>query len=246
MTQRQWYYLNELCTVPPNTAVATPVIIPIPTGDIWLENVRYYIPPGPSLLMGWYLAMGGVPILPWTGNNAWIIENDSKDVLDVMDELQGNLQFVAYNTDIYQHSVQLRLKYYPATLIGNPIADTQALPTGALEQVAPIPSVPPPNDGIAPASDGSCPVGYIMDPAGSGFCIPQPPQPVGSIPPNTDGTCAAGYSIDPAGSGYCILTSAVDVNGIAPALDGSCPEGYTMSPSGSGLCVPIGNLATTS
>lgn len=174
MTQRAWYYLNEAMTIPAGTPVATPVILPIPTGDIWLENIRYYVPPGNSLLAGWYLAMGNIPILPWGGNFAWFVEDNTYDTLEVQDEFQGNLNFVAYNLDVYSHTVALRIKFQFISTIGQQAETLAVISSSDVSEPDSTPAIAPPDDGVSPNADGSCPIGYQQDPGGSGSCTPIP------------------------------------------------------------------------
>lgn len=242
MTQRNWYYFNTIATVNAGTPLATPQTIGIPTGDIWLESIRYYIPNGSSGLMGWYLAQGGVPIFPWAGNLQWIVEQNTTDEIDVQDEFQGNLQVIGYNTGQFNHAIRFRLKFQFLATAGS-AQETLAVISPAAITTTNVTSLPPaPVGAVAPNSDGSCPVGYTIDPGGSETCIPIPPPPAGAVAPQPDGSCLPGYALDPAGSGYCVVTQPMDVGGQYPAADGSCPEGYALATDGSGLCVPLANL----
>lgn len=242
MTQRKWYYSNYLVTVPANTAIAAPVTIGLPTGDIWLESVRYYIPAGSGGCMGWYLAQSGVPIFPWTGNLAWIVENNVNDEIDVGDELQGNLAVVGYNLGQFQHQIRLRLKYYPAVLIGENADNPVIIPTSQLSSSVSVNSSNAPADGVTPAADGSCPIGYVIDPNGSGLCIPASDLPAPSTP--TDGGTGTDGSINPILTAPGVVVGAAGADlGVLPLLaDGSCPIGYVLASDGSGLCIPIGDL----
>lgn len=94
-------------TVPAGTAKATPVTRSIAVGIATVERIRWRVPPGPRGNLGWYLAMGGVQVLP-NGQGNYIIADDENDewvLTDLPDE--GEWQLVGYNTGTFDHAVYL-------------------------------------------------------------------------------------------------------------------------------------------
>ncbi len=94
-------------TIPAGTPLAAPVTIGVPFPPMTVQAVRWRVPPGPSGLMGWQLTMAGGQVLP-ANAGAWIIadnEGDTWELYGLPDS--GAWRVTGYNTDIYDHVVNL-------------------------------------------------------------------------------------------------------------------------------------------
>jgi hypothetical protein len=75
-------------------------------GDVTRLEIR--IPPGPSGLVGFRIAHSGQSVIPATGNEWLIADNESLDW--PLDGFPGNSgwELWSYNTDVYEHAIYLR------------------------------------------------------------------------------------------------------------------------------------------
>lgn len=78
--------------------------------DTRLTRVEVIIPSGHVGLTGLALFYSGTQILPWEGNDSWIIGEDDRLTFPIDVNVTDELLAVSYNDDIYMHSHYLRLK----------------------------------------------------------------------------------------------------------------------------------------
>jgi hypothetical protein len=87
---------------------------------VFLHSAQIRIPPGHNGFTGFKLrgfeAAGGTTILPYAPSNAYIIANDEVLTFEIEVETDQFLQSVAYNTDIFAHTIYWRFTYTPVTL----------------------------------------------------------------------------------------------------------------------------------
>ena len=238
MTQRQWYLYQYLVTCPGGTAPGAPFVQLLPTGDIWCESITYRVPDGWNGKVGFYILQATAVIVPWSATPNFLIENKVTETVDVQDEVQGNLSVVMFNNGFLNHNLWVRIKGYPAVLIQGGTYGGVINPIPSENLSSAVTLAPPPAGSVVPNADGSCPIGYQLDPGGSGYCLPPPAPPTGAIPAGSGGTCPLGWMIDPGGSGYCVAAPPPPPGSIAPDQGGACPTGYVIDPGGSGYCVP--------
>lgn len=103
-------------TVPASTPKATPVTVPLTLGTLLVDEIRWRVPPGPRGNLGWYLAMGGVQVLP-QNSGGWIVADDESDdwtISGLPDS--GAWQLIGYNTGSYDHTVYLDFHTSPVQL----------------------------------------------------------------------------------------------------------------------------------
>lgn len=94
-------------TVPAGTAKASPVTVDLSLGPFYTNMIRWRVPPGPRGNLGWYLAMGGVQVLPQNAGG-WIVADDEYDEWTIENlPDSGAWQLIGYNTGSYSHTVYL-------------------------------------------------------------------------------------------------------------------------------------------
>lgn len=93
-------------TVPAGTPIASPQSSDVSFPAREVVKVTWRFPPGCAGLVGFYLAMGGAPVLPLPAGT-WITDDDHDNTWDTHGQPNsGQWQVVAYNTGIYQHTVR--------------------------------------------------------------------------------------------------------------------------------------------
>jgi hypothetical protein len=127
---------TPVVTVPAGTLITAPQTTALSLRDAVLQRIEVVIPPGPSGLMGFAFLHSGQQIIPF--NTAqWIIADDDKLSWDVDNYPTGNKWSVrAYNTDVYAHSLYLRLHFQELRqalqLAGEPILIVPVIPDSDL------------------------------------------------------------------------------------------------------------------
>lgn len=123
-------------TIPAGTPVASPATTEINFPPRTVVAVDWQVPPGPSGLMGWRLAMSeGTAVLPTGGG--WIIADNVEKTWSVQGQPNsGAWELTGYNTDIYPHTVYLNFLLdvvtqpdNTVTLAGNAALSTSPAPT---------------------------------------------------------------------------------------------------------------------
>jgi hypothetical protein len=103
-------------TVPAGTVPPSPAVIQLPVGTNLIDKIRWRVPPGPRGNLSWYLAMGGVQVLPQAGGGPVIADNEYAEwaIENLPDS--GAWQLVGFNTGIYDHTVYLDFYVTPVAL----------------------------------------------------------------------------------------------------------------------------------
>lgn len=97
--------------VPAGTAIATPQKTDLSFRQGYPLRVELRIPPGPSGLVGVALAHSGTKIIPHD-ESEWLITDNEAVKWPLTDyPTNSNWQFWAYNTDVYPHTIQIRMLF---------------------------------------------------------------------------------------------------------------------------------------
>ena len=92
-------------TIPANTPMTALVTIPISLDYVDIESIDLEVPPGPSGLMGFYIARSGQQWIPFESGE-FLVWDDRFDSWYLSEQPTGSgWQIVGYNTDVYDHSV---------------------------------------------------------------------------------------------------------------------------------------------
>lgn len=95
-------------TIPAGTIIANPYVASLAMPPYQVDRIDWRVPPGPSGQMGWYLAMGGVQVIPYA-NGDFVTADDENDSWRLTDlPTSGAWQLVGYNLGNYNHTVYLR------------------------------------------------------------------------------------------------------------------------------------------
>jgi hypothetical protein len=91
--------------IPAGTLTSAPLVTDLDFADGEVVHITIIVPPGPSGFVGFQFTHLGGPVIPYTGNN-FIIADDQRFEWDVsnMPSATG-WQMRAYNTDIFQHTL---------------------------------------------------------------------------------------------------------------------------------------------
>lgn len=95
-------------TVPAGTLAASFAEFPLTFRDGRVDRLEIRVPPGPSGLMGFRLAHSGQSVIPYTGSEWIIADNESLDWDTDNYPTGGAWELWAYNEDVYPHSLYLR------------------------------------------------------------------------------------------------------------------------------------------
>lgn len=183
-------------TITAGTQQASPSLAALVMPARIVRHIHARIPPGPNGLMGWALASGGVPVIPWNAN-AWFVANDETFDWDLEGQISsGAWQLRGYNTGRYDHSVYLVFELDPPQLVGTATFTSPIDLSGSEFAAAPAPvdmtgaggieppALPPPPAPVAPPP--------VAPPPPAPAPVPPPPleqPPV--LPPSVDGYALA-------------------------------------------------------
>jgi hypothetical protein len=105
-------------TVPAGTVFPHPAIISLNVGTNLINKIRWRVPPGPRGNLSWYLAMGGVQVLPQSGGGPIIADDewDEWEIEDLPDS--GAWQLIGFNTGTFPHTVYLGFYVTPVVVGG--------------------------------------------------------------------------------------------------------------------------------
>lgn len=110
---------NFSVVIPPGTLRAAPLTTALAMPSRIVRSVRVRVPPGPRGVMGWALASGGVPFLPW-GPDEWMTLDDEAIEWPLAGQLEtGAWQLRAYNTGDYAHTLYLTFRLDPLASSAN-------------------------------------------------------------------------------------------------------------------------------
>lgn len=117
-------------TVPAGTAIAAPQTTTLTFREGHVIQVELRIPPGPSGLMGVQFAHSGQPVIPHDAAE-WLITDDEAVIWPLEGYPTPSKWTVrAYNTDVYDHTFQVRMLF-------NEIGG-QVLPSAAAPPITPL------------------------------------------------------------------------------------------------------------
>lgn len=96
-------------TTPAGTALASPLVTALDWREGHPVQVEIRVPPGPSGLVGVQFAHSGQVIIPHD-DTEWLI-TDNEPVIWPLDGYPYNAKWTVrtYNTDVYDHTVQIRM-----------------------------------------------------------------------------------------------------------------------------------------
>jgi len=98
-------------TVPAGTALASPQVTALNFSQGHVIQLELRIPPGPSGLLGIQLAHSGQPIIPHDASE-WLITDDEAVIWPLEGYPTPQAWTVrAYNTDVYNHTFQVRMLF---------------------------------------------------------------------------------------------------------------------------------------
>lgn len=107
-----------IATIPAGTGPFTPHTVSLDVGPNQVEKIRWRVPPGPRGNLGWFLAMGGVQVLPNTNGTAIVADNEYDEwTIDALPD-SGAWQLIGYNTGTFDHSVYLEFFTTPILVGG--------------------------------------------------------------------------------------------------------------------------------
>src|ERR1700729_3339055 len=107
-------------TVPAGTTFPNAAVIQLPVGTNLVNKIRWRVPPGPRGHLSWFLAMGGVQVLPQVGGGPIIADDEEDDwEIDGLPD-SGAWQLIGFNTGTYDHTVYLGFFVTPVQSTGNP------------------------------------------------------------------------------------------------------------------------------
>lgn len=115
-----------------NVTVGKGIVLPslqvnslhIPQGEV--TEVRARIPPGPSGNVGFYIMAGGSQYIPRTVGS-FIVDDNAIFTWPLVNAINsGDWKFAAYNTDIFDHTIQIgflvnELQFTPLLTTSAPI-----------------------------------------------------------------------------------------------------------------------------
>ena len=102
--------------IPAGTAQASPVSLPLTFREMVIDRVDIVIPPGPSGLVGFFVAQSGNQIIPFNPGQ-FIIADDKYFSWPLEDYPTGaKWTCVGYNTDIYPHTIQFHFLGHETTI----------------------------------------------------------------------------------------------------------------------------------
>lgn len=100
-------------TIPAGTTQAAPLVTDISFPPALVESIRVRVPPGPNGLMGFRVTSGGIPVIPLSGVD-WVIANDESfdwRIDGLIDS--GAFELTGYNSGVHDHTVYLQFILAP-------------------------------------------------------------------------------------------------------------------------------------
>jgi len=102
-------------TIPANTLKTALVTVPLSLDYVDIESIDLEVPPGPSGLMGFYLARSGQQWIPYESGE-FLVWDDRFDSWYLTDQPTGSgWEVVGYNLDVFDHDVVVRFHTNPVT-----------------------------------------------------------------------------------------------------------------------------------
>lgn len=116
MTVTQRYQPVNL-VIPALTLPSAPFTQTLDLGDCLLRRIDLRIPPGPSGLAGVYITQTGTQIWPWGVIGTYLIGDDEQFSTPIGTEIDQGIEFVAFNTDTFDHTFYFKFLYTPISLV---------------------------------------------------------------------------------------------------------------------------------
>lgn len=133
-------YVPQTVTVAPNVSSTNPTPFATTLGQVTLEEVQLFVPPGHGGVTGLAIMLAGVHIVPYGPDTGFIIADSATLDFQLGIEVDQGLVVVAYNTDIaFAHSFYLRWKIssIAGTDNGSISTVTQPVPMPIVQSVGP-------------------------------------------------------------------------------------------------------------
>lgn len=115
-------------TIPAGTSQLAPLSVPLPIGESIVRRLDLIVPPGPSGLVGFYLAHSGTQMIPRVSSQFFVVD-DKLLTFDMDGYPTGDKwTLVGYNLDIYDHIVRTIWHVDEVTKVTTP--SLQIIPIG--------------------------------------------------------------------------------------------------------------------
>jgi hypothetical protein len=103
-------------TIPAGTTFPATHTVSLNVGTNDVDKIRWRVPPGPRGHLSWFLAMGGVQVLPNQQGTAIVADNEFDDWQ--IDDLPntGAWQLIGSNSGTFDHSIYLEFFTLPVVL----------------------------------------------------------------------------------------------------------------------------------
>lgn len=96
-------------SIPAGTAIAAPQTTALAFNRGIVDRMEMLVPPGPSGLVGFRILHSGDVVIPYD-RSKWVIADNDTLKWDLEDYPTGSAWAItAYNTDVYDHTLYLRL-----------------------------------------------------------------------------------------------------------------------------------------
>lgn len=119
-------------TVATGTTTTAPQVTALTMPARIVRRVTVRVPPGPRGVVGFQLASGGVPFIPYN-TGGWLVADDATIPLDLVGAIDtGAWQLIAYNTGTYTHDLFLTFELDPVQDVAAQGMVTQYIPPGQL------------------------------------------------------------------------------------------------------------------
>lgn len=94
--------------IPANTPKATLAVVKMKLNLFDIESIDIEVPPGPSGLMGFYLALSGQQWIPWEMGEFLIWDDRAANWPLTEQPTSYGWEVHGYNLDVYDHSIVVR------------------------------------------------------------------------------------------------------------------------------------------
>ena len=95
-------------TIPANTPTSALVTVPLALEGFEIESIDLEVPPGPSGLMGFYIARSGQQVIPYESGEFIVWDDRFKNWILTDQPTGGGWEIVGYNNDSNAHDVVVR------------------------------------------------------------------------------------------------------------------------------------------
>lgn len=124
--------------IPANTPQSALAVVALPLNLYDIESIDLEVPPGPSGLMGFYLALSGQQWLPWEAGE-FLVWDDRFDSWPLTDQPTSyGWEIHGYNLDGYDHFVVVR---FHVNIVETPVDRPVTPVMTIITNVAPAPAL---------------------------------------------------------------------------------------------------------